>query len=291
MKHLLPLLCVLFVLSGCAAAPAQPGGDTSSAVRPDQLPARFPPAYDLSFSLEAFQGERRSSYSYIRAIRSDDGFYYAASTGEAYLFRRQGSDTYVLYLWDEPAGEMAPSQALSFSEEMLAGFQRSLLHLELLVRDISSLSPAGEGAVAGRPCQIYAGTAPAGAQFSCQETCCIDTATGLALSYTTRYQDQAGRTFTYRLICERFVTEGVELPEAAGVPENKNGNTAGQIPQCSPVPIANSANSPPTAHRCFSAGTGGAALRISALPSVSTRNRASLPWRRTPPLYHSSFCI
>ena len=57
MKRLLPLLlCLSVLLSGCArecAAPA-PQKEASASL---PLSSRFPPSYDLTFRLEAFQGE------------------------------------------------------------------------------------------------------------------------------------------------------------------------------------------------------------------------------------------
>ena len=278
MKHLPVLLCILVLLAGCAAAPAADDSQIPAA-SPARLLSLFPPSYDLSFRLEAFQGKSRTSYSHIRAVQADSGFYYASSAGEYYLFLRDGPDSYVLRRWDDPAGGSSPGRTLSFSEEMLSDFQDSLLHLGLLVRDVSALPQTGECTVASRHCRIYEGTAPAGDQFSCRQICCIDTATGLALAYTIQYRDQSGRTFTYRLTCERFVTEEVALPIPADGQEDKNRNTAGQTPQCSPLMLANGANSP------LATKTSPVAGPCSVLPQDLTQVEYSLPRRCT------SLCI
>ena len=215
MKRLLPLLlCLSVLLSGCArecAAPA-PQKEASASL---PLSSRFPPSYDLTFRLEAFQGEERTSYSQITAVQTADGFYYADSTGERYLFLRQGDAGYALLLWNPAAGQMTAQQDLLLSPSALEGFQDSLLHLGLLVCDPAGLTSAGTDQVAGRPCRVYRGGGPAGDLFFRRETCCIDQATGLTLSRSVRYTDQAGRTFTYLLTCERLSTEDVALPQIA----------------------------------------------------------------------------
>lgn len=208
------LLSLLALLSGCA------GGSDVPQVRTDletpaRLLAQFPPSYEISFRLEAFQGEQRSSYSHFTAVQTADGFYYAASTGEHYLFLREAADAYGFYIWDEAAGRMSAKQNVQVSKCVLEGFQDTLLHLGLLVCDREGLTEVGEASVAGRPCRIYEGAGTAGDRFYCQQTYYIDQATGLSLFHTIRYTDQTGRTFCYQMTCERFSTQQVELPETA----------------------------------------------------------------------------
>ena len=211
MKRLLPLLLLCLLLSACAARPSPAARAVSLAGR--SLPA-LPEEYDLSFRLEAFQGEERTSYSRVTAVRTADGFSYADSTGTRCLFLRQGADAYAFYIWDSAAGAMVPNEGAVFSGDVLAGFQDSLLHLDLLCQDVSGLEAAGTASVAGRPCRIYRGAGPAGDAFTCRRTYCIDQETGLALSYTISYLQGGRERFTYRLTCDRLVTQGVRLPAA-----------------------------------------------------------------------------
>ena len=215
MKRLFPLLlCLLSLLSGCAGDTV-PAEEKSSPLLTTQIVAQFPPAYDLSVRMEAFQGDQRTSYSHFSAVRTADGFYYAASTGEHYLFLRQDDEAYAFFLWDESAGKMVPNQGLLFSETVLEGFQDSLLHLGLLIHDTDGLAEGGTATVAGRSCRIFQGEGSAGDQFSCRQCYYIDEATGLTLFHSIQCRDQAGRTFSYLLTCETFATQGVELPEPA----------------------------------------------------------------------------
>ena len=64
-------LCLLLLLAGCSQPKTE--GAASQQEEPATLTAQalslFPPSYDLSFRLEAFQGEERTSYSHITAQR------------------------------------------------------------------------------------------------------------------------------------------------------------------------------------------------------------------------------
>ena len=207
-------LCLLLLLAGCSQPKTE--GAAAQQEEPATLTAQalslFPPSYDLSFRLEAFQGEERTSYSHITAIQTSDGFYYASSTGERYLFLRMDSDAYAFYLWDEATGTMVANQNLTFSRAVLEGFQDSILHLGLLVHDVSNLDETGTANIAGRPCQVYEGSDTAGDQFHCRRTYYIDQETGLTLSHSIQYTDQTGRAFTYLLTCEHFSTQQATLP-------------------------------------------------------------------------------
>lgn len=235
MKRLLPLLlCLCVLLSGCAGGRAAPAPQKGIPARASLL-SRFPASYDLTFRLEAFQGDIRTSYSQITAVQTADGFYYAASTGERYLFLRQETGAYALLLWDPAAEEMTARQDLLLSASALAGFQDALLHLGLLVCGSAGLTESGIAQIAGRPCRIYQGSSPAGDSFFRRETCWIDQATGLTLSRSVQYTDRAGRTFTYLLTCEHLSTEDVALPETPIGPETQNGNTTGDRPAMFPL--------------------------------------------------------
>ena len=204
MPRLLSLALCLLLLAGCAAAPKLP-----SAAGP--LQPEFPPSYSLQAQLEAFRGEERTSRTCFEAVQTAQGFYYADSTGQRYLFLLEGADAYALYLWDRE-GTLTASAASPISRQALAGFQAALLDLGLLARDTGGLSQAGAGSVAGRPCRVYAGRDSAQRQ-----TCLVDEETGLALAYCLQYDGADGQTYTYRLTCRRFTTGDVQLPAAAGL--------------------------------------------------------------------------
>ena len=206
---LVSLFALLPLLSGCAAP------DPPQAAEPAGGQAQFPAEYEVVFRLEAFQGEERTSYSRFAAARTARGFYYAASTGERCLFLKEGDDAYAYYIWDPGAGRLVQNQGTVFSGQVLAGFQRSLLHLDLLAADVAGLTEDGTAAVAGRTCRIYRGAEAAGPQFQRRRICCLDAETGLALSQTTQYVSRGSQPFTYLLTCERFSTQDVSLPEPA----------------------------------------------------------------------------
>ena len=111
MPRLLSLALCLLLLVGCAAAPKLP-----SAAGP--LPPEFPPAYSLQAQLEAFRGEERTSRTCFEAVQTAQGFYYADSTGQRYLFLLEGADAYALYLWDRE-GALTPSAAAPFTRQAL----------------------------------------------------------------------------------------------------------------------------------------------------------------------------
>ena len=201
------LLCALFTLAALLSACA--GAAPSRAVsRPLRVPGapELPPAYSLSARLEAFRGEEQTSCIRFSAVRTDSGLSYAASTGERYLFLRQGEDAYALYIWDSAAGAMVPNQDTVLSARALAGFQRALLPLDLLLADTQGLARTGEAVMAGRPCQVFTGADSAGDAFSRRQTCWVDQETGLALFRRVQYLDQAGQTFIYQFTCEAFST-------------------------------------------------------------------------------------
>ena len=220
MPRLLSLALCLLLLAGCAAPPELP-----SAAGP--LPPEFPPSYSLQAQLEAFRGEERTSRTCFEAVQTAQGFYYADSTGQRYLFLLEGADAYALYLWDRE-GALTPSAAAPFTRQALAGFQETLLDLGLLARDTGSLAQTGAGSVAGRPCQRYAGWD--GAQ---RQTCLVDRETGLALAYCVQYDGADGQTYTYRFTCGRFATGDVQLPDAGDLSIQK-GEHRGPTPAMFP---------------------------------------------------------
>ena len=224
--RLLPLLlCLPLSLTACAGRPA-----------PSAAPARslslaapaFPEEYAIAFHLEAFQGSRQTSRTRVAAVQTPEGLCYADSTGARCLFLRQGADTYLHYIWDD-AGALVRNGEEAISGAALAGFRDTVLHLGLLVQDTSGLEETGSTRVAGRPCRVLEGEGPAGSQFTCRRRYCVDEETGLALSYSLRYRGQGGRTFTYRLVCQRFSTQEVSL----SLPEDllRDGETKIGTPQ------------------------------------------------------------
>ena len=205
MRRFLPLALCLLLLSGCAPAETRAPAAVSS-------PPGFPAVYSLSAQLDAFRGEELTSRLCFEAVQTPQGFYYAASTGERYLFLLEGPDAYALYIWDR-GGRLTPNGDTVLTRQALAGFQNTLLDLGLLERGAGELLPAGNATVAGRSCQVYAA-----GEDGLRQTCSVDRETGLALAHTAQYAGPGGETYTYQFICQRFATEGVQLPAAAAIP-------------------------------------------------------------------------
>ena len=195
-KRLLYLSLLAVLLPGCSGSPPPPG---------------LPPVFSITCQLEAFQGEGLTSRTRFTAVQTGQGFYYADSAGDCYLFLLEGLGTYTLYI-QGPSGPLLPNQGAHFSGEALAGFQETFLPLGLLRPDTVGLRDAGTATVAGRPCQIYAGTLETSSNCSYWQFCCLDQETGLALFRTAQYRTWDGQVFTYRLRCMSIALQGAELP-------------------------------------------------------------------------------
>ena len=75
------------------------------------------------------------------------------------------------------------------------------------------LTPAGEGAAAGRPCAVYEGAGPAGAEYERTTRLLVDRETGLTLGQWLRYTHrETGEETEYVMICELFEVGPVALP-------------------------------------------------------------------------------
>ena len=211
----LAALCLTLLLAGCAAAPqAEPPVRLAAAL---PTPA-FPAEYALTFRLDAYQGEERTSSHRFTAIRTETGFYCADSTGVCYLFLRQPSGLYRLYIRHPVSGELAANGEVLLTRAGAERLQDLLCGLGILVRNTAGLTETSQAKVRGRPCHILQSQETAAGQTVCRRIYCIDGETGLALQQSIHYGGTGGTILSYILTCEEFRTSGVTLPEVAGAP-------------------------------------------------------------------------
>lgn len=195
------LSAVLLLLCACA-------GETPEAAAP-----ALPESCRVVFRMESYEGETRTSHQVVTVVQSAEGVYYDAGGGEEFLFRRESAETYTMYIRSQVYGAFTVSPGQVVGREKVDRFAAGVLHVGLLRQDTAGLTPAGEGAAAGRPCAVYEGAGPAGEAYQRTTRLLVDRETGLVLGQWLRYTHrETGEETEYVMICELFETGPVALP-------------------------------------------------------------------------------
>ena len=208
MKSLVAAVLALLLLSGCAGQPAvSPAGGTVEAV-----PApSFPEAYRIVCRMETWRNGERAYFNRFTAVSNGAGFYYRNELGDEYLYLADGPETYSVYRRED--GSMVPSETPPISRQVLRYFQTEVLGMDLLLQDVTGLTPGDTAEAAGRTCRVYAGETREG-ERTVAVRCLVDPETGLTLDFTRTYRWEGGE-LRYQVVCESLETEEVALPALA----------------------------------------------------------------------------
>ena len=203
------ILALLLVLTGCAGQPATaPAGGTAIAVI---VSPTFPEAYRMVCRMETWRNGERAYFNRFTAVSNGAGFYYRNELGDEYLYLSEGPEVYGAYRRED--GEMVRSETPPISRQVLEYLQTEVLGLDLLLQDVTGLTPGEETEVASRPCRVYTGeTTEGGRKVTIR--CAVDEETGLTLDFTRTYLWEEGELI-YHVCCESLETEQVALPTLA----------------------------------------------------------------------------
>lgn len=200
------LLALMLLVSGCAGQPAvTPAGGTAvvAAVAPE-----YPEAYRVVCRMETWRNGEQAYFNRFTAVSNGAGFYYSNELGDEYLYLSEGPGVYGVYHQED--GEMVRNDTPPISEQVLEYMRTEILGLDLLLQDVTGLTPGEETEAAGRLCRIYTGETQEG-ERTVSVRCLVDSETGLTLDFTRTYRWEGGELL-YHVVCESFETEQVALP-------------------------------------------------------------------------------
>lgn len=176
-------------------------------------PPALPESCRVVYRMESYEGAERTSHLVVTVVQSPEGVYYDPGDGAEFLFRRESAESYTMYIRSQVHGAFTVSPGELVGREKVERFAQGVLHIGLLRQDTAGLTPAGEDTAAGRPCAVYEGESPAGAEYRRTVRLLVDRETGLTLGQWLHYTHQeTGEETVYVMICELFETGPVALP-------------------------------------------------------------------------------